>query len=677
MHISVFRSSLLVTSTCMVLAACTPTPRPSLPAPLAGAEKTESVTQNQENNTTESTNVLFHDTPGVNPITRANLPDMLAADNIQLPDKKMALAMNGIPLPAFINEVLGNRLELDFVLDSKLQSAKDLVTLRIEQEKTAQEVFELTLEVLDTYGVKVIEKNGYLSVAPASTVDSTEPPLLISGRALPNVPVTHRPVFQVLELSAVAVNDVSQWLRQVFRNENLTITDNFRRNSIILQGDARVVERASKIVAVFDQPLMRGKYSVRVTPEFWQADDLSERLNKVLESEGYSVSNDPGRGSIITLPIQRNNSLIVFASDRNILRHVQEWIEELDVPGIDRDKPSFFSYTVQNTSASDLVETLKEFIGNMQPNLQNSSGAAGNVPNAPQQTNNSLGAGQLVADENRNMLLYYGQTAEWQQLQPMIKSMDKPGKMTLIEVTIAEVVVTDKSQFGIEWAAIGGVDDLASAFGTSLGVGSGGFSFTLESAGQTRAVLNALASDDKATIVSTPRILVSSGQQASIDVGTEIPIVTQQSQGDIISDGESQIIQQVRSRSTGVQMTVTPVVYGNNLIDLSISQSVSEALGESLTPQVNNRSVNTRVRVKDGGSVVIGGMMQTSLTEGEQRVPLLGDIPLVGHLFKSQSETKVTTELIILVVPYVIENEHQATSITQQFKDALELIEKN
>ncbi len=211
-----------------------------------------------------------------------------------------------------------------------------------------------------------------------------------------------------------------------------------------------------------------------------------------------------------------------------------------------------------------------------------------------------------------------------------------------------------------------------------LGIGGAGLSAILDSAGETRAMLNLFYRDDRVVIRSRPRLLVKSGETATIDVGNEIPVVTRISDDDRQSADSVNILQDVTYRKTGVQLEIKPIVQANGLVDLQISQQLSEARPTAATslagtPTILNRQVSTSLTLKDGGSLLLGGLISGSLSKGETGLPVLGQLPLIGRLFRSDTLQEDRTELLIMVTPYVISNHEEGWELTRRIRERLEL----
>jgi general secretion pathway protein D len=167
--------------------------------------------------------------------------------------------------------------------------------------------------------------------------------------------------------------------------------------------------------------------------------------------------------------------------------------------------------------------------------------------------------------------------------------------------------------------------------------------------------------------------MAMSGGDATIDVGTEVPIITRQStSSELQQDGTSAILQEIQYRKTGVLLRVKPVVHSGNRIDLEISQEVSEHQPDPSSnissPNIFTRKIETSLSLKDGGSVMLGGLISSTTSRGYSGVPVLSKIPILGRLFRVEKETEVRTEMIMLIIPYVIDSSHEAEAVTEAFK---------
>jgi general secretion pathway protein D len=359
---------------------------------------------------------------------------------------------------------------------------------------------------------------------------------------------------------------------------------------------------------------------------------------------------------------------------------------------------------VHYTDANELAKTLSSLLGgaaavgagaaNSQlpppvmtaaERIQSERQAAATTPAA--QGSGTVRNSKIVVNVATNSIIFQGTGEEYIQVQNLLKDLDRPSRTVLIEVTVAEVGLTNNENFGIEWAIAnqtnshgvvqGGTGFFGSAASTlastGLGIGSAGLVLTqLNSAGQVRAVLNALASDNRSKILSAPRIVARSGETATITVGAQVPVITSTQTGLTTGTG---VLQSVQYLPTGVILKVKPIVFSSDRIDVEVSQEVSSAenttTGVSSSPTIDTRKVETKIAMRDGATVLLGGLMSSTTNTGNSGVPLLKDIPLIGQIFRVDNNTVNKTELIVLITPYVIGDDIEAQSITDAFRHQL------
>ena len=617
-------------------------------------------------------------TPGVviQRTVAEGIADRLGED---LTGPPIAVSFHDVPLVAFINEVFAERLGMSFTLGPRLADKTDLVTLRLTEPVSPSQLFATARRVLQDYGVDLRDVEGVLTFTADQEITSQDIPLLISGRALPEVPPTHRVVFQLVPLHVVAGNMVLGLVRQALAGQDVQITEQIDRSALLLRGSVEMVTRAAELIEVLDQPLLRGRFGVLVEPGFLLARDLANDLRSVLKAEGYNVRLDGNLGgSIILIPLETVNKLVAFAHDQMTLAHVEAWARTLDARREATIDNAVFIYEVRNTQAASLTETLESILRGRRIGGDEPEPLPGDLP----EPEASEGAGgRIVVDENRNMILFRGSGKEWSELRAVIDQLDKPVPSVLIEVLIAEITLSEESQSGVEFlfrSGVGGGRDATGGTLDALGLQSKALSLTLDSAGMTRAVLNVFYEDSRVALRSSARLMVKSGETATFDSGNEIPTITQLSDAGTQAAGSTNVLQQVTYRKTGVVLQIEPIVQANGLVDLAISQELSEArptatTSLSGTPTILSRRIRTNLTLRDGGSLLMGGLVANSQTEGKGGVPGVSRIPLLGRLFRKDSFLEDRTELAILVIPYVVADHEEGRELTERIKAGLDL----
>ncbi len=651
------------------------------PAPLSGATGVERL-------------------PGPPASTRPAPPPAVEPSRPAPKSPTASLNFDQVPLTTVIQVVYADILGRTVQLDPKVAERRDLVTLRTPEGEAAERVEAALNMILRSYGLAVIDAGGLVRIVPDGAQSGLMPDLR-RGSTLPETPAAMRTIFQLVDLSAVRNNEVAGWLKTLFGNR-LTVQEDAGRNALMLSGTGANVAAALNVIKELDQPAMTGRASLRLTPVFWSVSELAQTLTQVLTAEGYAMPPpnqvaQPGgvRYPIVLLPVPGINSLLVFAANDQILEHVRQWTARLDQPGERSGSRNIFTYTARHLSADALARTLSQLLdgggAGAAAGPSAAPAAAANAPSTPGATRPAAGSGaaagrgtgRVVVDPNSNTLIFNTSPENYSQLIGLLSVLDRPAKSALIEVTVAEVSLTDDLNLGVEWlmqnSGASGSTVTGSTLG-GLGLGTAGLTIRrLNSAGDLRLVINALAGSDRATILSSPRVMARNGEQARIQVGQEVPIITSQQSSLNNNAGDNLgVLQTVQYRDTGVLLTVKPSIYSGDRIDLDVVQEVSAAqttqTGVTSSPTIATRKVETRLTLEHGATVLLGGLISSDRSDGDGGVPGLKDVPLLGNLFKRQTRKDVRRELIVLITPYIINDGQEAAQITEAFRNALPLL---
>ncbi len=607
------------------------------------------------------------DTPKL-PAMRMSNVDKNGAKAVAGIDEKLDLivSFDQMPLPAFIQAVYGGVLKANFSIDGAVASRTDLVTFHTPKPQSASQMANLARLLLKSYGIAVQDFGGVIRIVP-DTASNSYSPQIRRGRAQPDTPMSLRPVFHYIELDAVRVNDFSSLLRVMFGTK-IQIQDDLGRNALLISGQADDIAAAMDVIQVFDQPVMRGQRTKRVSPVFWTADEFSKRLVDVLGAEGYSASTSITSGApILILPIQPLNSIIIFSSSEAILNHILKWAKELDKPSESQAGGAFFTYPVKYADAQALAKTLSDLIG---------GGTTAVAPIAATPGATAVPAAKIsskivVNNATNSLIIQGGGADQYRQWMALLAELDKPTKSALIDVMVAEVTAGTTDRLGVDWSFRGSTPTASSG-----SAGSTGFNFNIfNNSGLLRTTINALALKTDGQILSSPKIMARNGETATIQVGDEVPILTSTttSAGSIIAPGTT--TNTVQYRSTGVILKVRPVINSGSRIDLDISQEVSTVKnttsGVNTSPTISNRKIDTKLTLKDGSTVMLAGLISNDNSSSDSGVPILKDIPGLGNLFKSQNADRNKKELVILITPYIINDDFEAESISNAFQNSL------
>ncbi|GLR70880.1 type II and III secretion system protein [Agaribacter marinus] len=628
---------------------------------------------------------LFKNAPTLSVEQKAEVASDSILPKLNNQTKVSRLSFNNMPVSTFINEIFGNQLGLSFVIEPQVAEATDLVTMRLASPLTPNDLYRIATRTLAPYGVTTSLQDELLVFSYSEDASAEDTPLLISGRALPDVPPSNRPLFYVYPVKSVNANNVENYLRQLFKSSELNVVHDFVSNSIILKGQRLKVEQAIAATKLFDVPEMAGMYSRIVVPEISNVLELATNLQKILEAEGFFVAQNGNSGSPIRLlPLESTGQLIVFSKSKELLIHIEDWINTIEIKRQNEIEEGFFSYVVQSTLATHVVDVLgqlgvADYVAPNNdenetrdaPRNNSTTNSRANRRSENNNSSNSSDLGTYTVDEQSNTIFFRGSGKTWLDILPVIKRLDKPAPSVMIEAVLVEISLSDKEETGVQWLANSSIDKYNGSLRTNFPLenASNGFAFTLDSAGITRATINAFYQNDKANIRSRPRIMVKSGEEANFNALTRIPVVSSSVQS--VETPDAPTVQNVTYLDTGVVLDIKPTVHASGFVDLEISQTLSQAstsVGAAGNPRIIERKVNTKVTLRDGGSVLIGGLISSSTSDGTQGIPLLGRLPIIGKLFSTDIEKQDRTELMIMIIPYVSNSPSESESLTDEFQ---------
>lgn len=598
-------------------------------------------------------------------------PSLTAGLDFQVSEIQSA-AFEDMAVPAFVNMAFGDILGVPFEISERTAARRDLINLRIPVATTPEEFFRLAATVLDAYGIAVGVRDGVVRVTERAQADGTVPTILRT-RSHGDTPRDLRPVAQYVPLISMETGALQNLLNGLGLSR-VSILSIQSENALVLVGTSNDVSEALAVIETFDRPRFDGRASATVTPSFWTVDEFARELQEILAAEGVLIAIGARQTRPVTIvPVERINSLVLFAETDELLERTIDWARELDRPNSASDEPQAFVYQVRNTAASELSGLIEEVVSGTGTTGSGSGQAPGN-PGGPGNGSNggALRGGEqkrLIVDPNGNQIVFVGTPSEYARILPLMRRLDTPPREVLIEVMIADITVSDQASFGVE-AALNDLSandpDISVSTLGGLGLGGGGLGFEIVGT-DARAIINAFASSNNVNILSTPRVVARSGQEARISVGSEIPIITSQRNTNLQTGGTTDVLQQIEYRQTGIILSVNPVVHGQDRIQLSVNQEISESQSnpnQSIpSPVIVNRSLATELSLRDGSTGVLGGLIQTSYTRGDTRVPLLGDIPLLGTLFRTDTVEARKTELLVLLTPYILDGPEETAAI--------------
>ena len=440
--------------------------------------------------------------------------------------------------------------------------------------------------------------------------------------------------------------------------EGLTAVADKRRNLIMMTGSSSQLEAALDALNLFDVDVLSGKSIALMELNSADPEIIVDELKAIFENE----ENGNLEGIIEFIPNKRLGSVLIISSRSSYLPKAQKWIRELDRTASGQSR-FIKTYELQNRSAVDVVPILNDLL---------KEGIPGGNENKTENGSNS--GSRASADKTRNALLVRGTRYEHREIQNLLNEIDNSPQQVLLEATIAEVSLNDELDLGVRWFLQYGNFGFTSTDSSTGSTGSifPGFSAVFD-AGRGMAAINALAGVTDVKIISSPTLMVLDNEEAVLQIGDQIPVATQSSVD--LSSGNAPTITNIEYRDTGVILKVKPNINSNGRVVLDVTQEVSSVATLQThgidSPTIRQRKIATNVLLNDGATLALGGLVQENDTKTVKKVPGLGDVPIVGSLFRKTESSKRRSELLILIRPKVIYTEDDARTVTEYWRSKL------
>lgn len=583
----------------------------------------------------------------------------------------------------------------NYVIDPAVQGE---VTVQTGRPLT-REMLIPTLEMLLRMNqAALVRADGIYKVVPLAQA--------LSGNVSPRLQdASLKPGYQVriFPLRYVSAAEMQKILEPLLPEGGLLHIDPVR-NLLMVAGTGRELGTVQETVAIFDVNWLKG-----MSIGMYRLQNVDSQMVAVeLENLFGETSQLPLAGMFRFVPIQQYNAILVISPQPEYLKEAAQWIERLDGVGGER----LHVYQMQNGNADYAASILNQIFGagaarptapapriapGRQPVTLTAAPSATDqpadgepqpdqpqlgrpsAPSAAAASTLDVGGGavqvRIVADTENNALLIWADDQNHEKVISALRRLDIARRQVLIEATIAEVTLSGVLEYGLQWFfknndVVNGLqgtgslnlnidEQLADRLGT-------GFSYALsDSADIVRALLDTLASDSRLRVLSSPQLMVIDNQEAEIRVGRQQPVRTSTTlSGEFATES-------IEFRDTGVLLTVRPQVNAGGLVTMDISQEVTDIGPDDPgtgNPTFDQRTINSRVAVQSGKTVILGGLIRDRESRSQSGVPGLYKLPIVGPLFGSTQNNTERTELIVLITPQVIQDGRDAARVAEELK---------
>lgn len=587
---------------------------------------------------------------------------------------ELTVTTEKLPLEQFINYTFGELLQVPYIISDDVANSTKAITLNINQKISERELLRLLNEQLEENGNEIVLKDGFYYVLPIQNGGSRY--AIGIGSDVDDVPTNANNILQIVPVTY----NLSRFAQRAIQDFSAAqVTFDTDQNSLFIRGRYPDVMRTLDVFRYLDKPANRGKHVAMFELTYIDSASFIEQLESLLKSEGIETGDSESSANLAFVPLEQVGSVAVFASDEHLMRRVKYWSKQIDKPAQGSER-NFFIYYPKFARAADLATSLRPIVTGSgggyssktkaSVTKESETGGSKQVNLQKQSSEGFANTSELVVDERSNAMIFNMSASQYNQLLPLMKQLDVLPKQILLEVVIAEVTLTGDFKKGVEFffskgnssggtKGAFGVDDL------------GGISYLWKS-GSNQIQISAFEENKFVNVLSNPSLLVRDGVSANINIGTDIPVVT--SSVDTEGDG-TKVTQTIQYRKTGVELSVTPTVNSRGVVIMNIAQNISnqtDTSAGSSSPSIFERSLNTEVIADSGQTIILGGIISENKNTSENKVPLLGDIPALGHLFRYDGDTSTKTELVMLVTPRIIERNDEWQGIVEQFGKGFE-----
>ena len=565
----------------------------------------------------------------------------------------------------------------NFIIDPRIKAK---VTVVSANTMSQDEVYEVFLSVLQVHGFAAVTTGSVIKIIPEVNAKQGTVPLTIGK----NNPYGDALITKVVRMDHVPAAQLVPILRPLVPQQG-HLAAYAPTNSLIITDHAGNIQRLMKIIAGVDRPESDELEVIHL--KHASAKELVRIVNSL-----YQVAGAPkNEAKKINMAADERTNSILMTGEPSARLKARTTIMQLDTP-LEEDGGNTHVIYLKYAKAENLVKILT----GIQSSVAKSSTAKGKgaSPAAAMAGNSASAFSQkadIQADDDTNALIITADLNTLKSLKSVIRQLDIRRAQVLIEAIIAEITASEGRELGIGLAAdgsqsndqniplgmsnFGGIGGILAAAGglitdpstlitpgLTLGAGT-----TSSSGARYALLLRALATNDASNILSTPSIVTLDNEEAEIIVGENVPFVT----GSFTSAGSTDPanpFQTIERQDVGLSLKVTPQVNEGDTIKLDLEQETSSVIpGSEVTGiSTRKRSIRTSVLVDDGGILVLGGLITETVTEGESKVPLLGDIPLLGALFRSTSSGKSKQNLMVFLRPSILRDDTDAAYVTNE-----------
>ena len=629
------------------------------------------------------------------------------ADGVEQTGDKFSINVDGADIGEVTKLVLGDTLGMNYILDQRVQGTMTIATVR---PMTAKQVLSAFEQALRLSGATLIHQGETYKVVPLQEVLEGEMGTAESAQrgasATPGYGVTFIP------LRFISPNNMLELLDSFVARSGSVRASNIG-NMVLRRGSGQERQQLVDVVLSFDVDWMKQQTASIAILGNSKPAEMVQKLQAIFATD----ASFSGGNALKVIPLERLNGVVLIANSQKKVRRALTWVARLDQES--DEETQFYVYNVQNGSAVSLAKILNSTFleksgedtvaSQVDPNqdtatvssdlTSSDSGDEENIDDEGDGTDQSadgksnrqdasvdtgattaatdvpkadLSSGiRITPNPETNTIVIRAPPKVYAKILSTLKQIDKQAVQVLVNATIAEVTLNDELSYGVQAYLKDKDINVGFAEGTGLAIKPNipGLNFLVGSPVDPRIVLEALSAVTRVKVVSSPSVVVLENENAVIKVGDSVPIKVREQQS---TTGDSNIVNQIEYRDSGVILKVKPRVSATGMVTMVISQELSSVTGGTAdNPTFSQRTVASTVSVPSTQTVALGGLISGQETKGKKSVPLLNKVPIIGDLIGKTENIARRTELIIFLTPQVIQDGEDASQVSEELREKM------
>jgi general secretion pathway protein D len=639
---------------------------------------------------------------GAEPVSGARRPAALARIDHKEAAKKAKTVLLSFDKRdiADVIQFVGELTRRNFILPDRLSGK---ITLLSNAPIPAEEVWDVFVAALDANNLAVYQVGKYWKVSEKKQSARAGIPTYLENGEHP--PPTEQMVTKVFKLKFVEADQARNVLQQfASRDSDMQI---FPSDTLIISDLGLNMRRLEKLIEQLDRPGVSQEIHV-IPVQHASAQDLAQKLNDILQEKAGAKRK--------IIADERTNKLLVVASGSS-LQAVLDLLHQLDVPSGDG---GVHVYYLKNSKAEDIAATLQSLAqgGSSRHRLgpggpggpgpggpggppPGGGGAAGGPGAGPQAVDLFSGDVKVTADKTTNSIVVIASQSDYRSVVKLVEHLDIPRRQVFVEAVIMEVNVDDNSDVGVSWhggeqrdvsfagssgsavgvlgsqlgglASLGGVASLASLNGFLAGIQGPPITISGVTIPSFGILLQALQTSSNVNVISTPHVILTDSGEGEIAVGQNVPFQaayapTATPTGTVAVTGISSLYAPIQRQNVELRLRIKAQINEGDAVRLEVDEQTEEiaSVDKALGPTTSKRSAKTAVVAKDQETIVLGGLIQERMARSVSKVPVLGSIPILGWLFRSETTKKQKTNLLLFLTPYIIRDQSDVRRIFER-----------